>query len=391
MQGSENESVSLRNNDKISASRLSPSSPPPPPSRYPQPPLNMTSSNLVGPPDTPLGALKMTSGPPRLSSGPPPVRYELTNAEKILTSLTAGAVAGGLAKTVIAPLDRSKIFFQTNETRNYRFRYAIRWLRHGYRNEGLFSLWRGNSATMARILPYAAIQFMSHEQYKSILRVEEKETPKVYRWFAGAMAGITGQLLTYPLDKVRAVMAVTKTPEFRSISTVLLKVQREEGVLALYRGLAPSMFGVMLYAGTSFFIFGTLKGAAVQHNGGEDPTFIQRVLAGAVAGLIGQTTSYPLDIVRRRMQTGVSLGKGSKYSTAVGTFMYVLRYEGVLEGLYKGLSMNMIKGPVAAGITFTTFDYVYPALCRTTVCVHNVLDLVHRSVPTEVGGKYQKS
>jgi len=41
-----------------------------------------------------------------------------------------------------------------------------------------------------------------------------------------------------------------------------------------------------------------MKGAAVQHNGGEDPTFIQRVLAGAVAGLIGQTTSYPLDIVR---------------------------------------------------------------------------------------------
>ena len=28
---------------------------------------------------------------------------------------------------------RSKIFFQTNETRNYRFRYAIRWLKHGYR------------------------------------------------------------------------------------------------------------------------------------------------------------------------------------------------------------------------------------------------------------------
>lgn len=41
-----------------------------------------------------------------------------------------------------------------------------------YKNHGLFSLWRGNTATMARIVPYAAVQFTAHEQWKKLLNVD---------------------------------------------------------------------------------------------------------------------------------------------------------------------------------------------------------------------------
>jgi len=283
---------------------------------------------------------------------------ELSNTARVLTSLTAGGIAGGCAKTVIAPLDRSKIFFQTNETKNYRFLYALRWLRHGYRTEGFLSLWRGNTATLARIVPYSAINFMAFEQYKVLLGVGKPESPQYYRFLAGSMAGTTGQLVTYPLDRARAVMAVTPGNTYRNLYSVFCKIHQQEGLLALYRGLTPTLLGVIPYAGTSFFTYETLKGLAVERKAGGMPSPLERLAAGAVAGLLGQTASYPLDIVRRRMQTSVQLGKGTKYKSVWGTLTTVYRQEGVYRGLYKGLSMNLIKGPVAVSIAYTVNDYV---------------------------------
>lgn len=46
---------------------------------------------------------------------------------------------------------------------------------------------------------------------------------------------------------------------------------------------------------------------------------------GAVAGLVGQSSSYPLDIVRRRMQTAKVTGNGNSYNTIIGTLVKVYR------------------------------------------------------------------
>ena len=36
-------------------------------------------------------------------------------------------------------------------------------------------------------------------------------------FLAGALAGMTAQAMTYPLDRARAVMAVTKVGQYRNI------------------------------------------------------------------------------------------------------------------------------------------------------------------------------
>ncbi|KTG40682.1 hypothetical protein cypCar_00014678 [Cyprinus carpio] len=196
---------------------------------------------------------------------------------------------------------------------------AYRLIYRTYLKDGFFSLWRGNSATMVRVIPYAAIQFCAHEQYKRIL---------------GQYYGFQGK--------------------YSNILHVFVRISREEGLQTLYRGFTPTILGVVPYAGLSFFTYETLKKIHAEHTGRSHPFSYERLAFGACAGLIGQSASYPLDVVRRRMQTaGVT---GHTYGSISGTMREIVREEGVIRGLYKGLSMNWVKGPIAVGISFMTFD-----------------------------------
>lgn len=139
---------------------------------------------------------------------------------------------------------------------------------------------------MARIIPYAAIQYSSHEHFKHLLSVAtnaQKYEPFllsvcvglcVYKFVhlflcrkanphrsfvAGSLAGVVSTAATYPLDLARARMAVSQREKYHTLVEVFIKTIREEGAFSLYRGLAPTLLGVIPYAGCSFFTYETLK------------------------------------------------------------------------------------------------------------------------------------
>ncbi|ODM94117.1 Mitochondrial coenzyme A transporter SLC25A42 [Orchesella cincta] len=277
----------------------------------------------------------------------------LTNNERVITSLVAGAIAGAIAKTTIAPLDRTKIFFQTSPKTQFSAGQVLKYMYDTYRTTGFLSLWRGNSATMAPNSPFTA-----HEQWKRVLRVESSKNSEILRFAAGSLAGVTAQSLTYPLDLTRARLAISPKSKYSSLLDVFIKTIRNEGFRGLFKGYIPTLLGVIPYAGCSFYCYELLKRVWVKEFGVGSVGGVERLCFGACAGIIGQTSSYPLDIVRRRLQTQTVHTDSIAGFKVYAIMKQIARTEGIIGGLYKGLSMNWVKGPVAAGISFASYDWI---------------------------------
>ena len=91
----------------------------------------------------------------------------------------------------------------------------------------------------------------------------------------------------------------------------------------------------------------------------------QKLLFGYIAGLCAETAIYPLDTVRRRQQAlgdASPLGRLGQFNVLTA-LMHVARNEG-LSGMFKGLSLNLVKNPIATAVSFTVNDLVKDVLQR---------------------------
>jgi hypothetical protein len=267
---------------------------------------------------------------------------------------------------------------------------------------------------------------------------------------AGVLAGTVSTLITYPLDVARVQLAVLRrttasmstsskisssasassvvgvdkaaatagSPSFPSSSSssstmirgnkgigyVLSASYERGGILGLYRGITPTLLGMLPYSGIAFTINEQAK-RQITHITNREPTTIERLLCGGVSGLFAQTLSYPLEVTRRRMQTiGIVPTTGSESATTmvtqfaakanektatattvaaaaaavtaqatttkakqksllpppqsmIMTMNHLFNEQGI-RGFYKGVTMNWVKGPVAFSISFTAFDTI---------------------------------
>uniref|UniRef100_A0A8C9VH57 Solute carrier family 25 member 23a n=1 Tax=Scleropages formosus TaxID=113540 RepID=A0A8C9VH57_SCLFO len=271
--------------------------------------------------------------------------------------LMAGAMAGSVSRTGTAPLDRLKVFLQVHGSASGKVS-VLKGLREMVREGGLTALWRGNGINVLKIAPETAIKFLAYEQIKWLirgnkdggaLRVQE-------RFIAGSLAGATAQTVIYPMEVLKTRLTLRKTGQYKGMADCAKQIFHKEGLRAFYKGYMPNVLGILPYAGIDLAIYETLKNAWLQRNSGStaDPGVLVLVGCGTVSSTCGQLASYPLALIRTRMQAQAS-ESGAPQLSMLGHFKNIVSQEGV-GGLYRGIAPNFLKVIPAVSISYVVYE-----------------------------------
>ncbi|KAF9431206.1 hypothetical protein BGZ94_006887 [Podila epigama] len=310
----------------------------------------------------------------------------------VARTMLAGGMAGMIAKSVIAPLDRVKILFQAHNPNYQKYAGTLTGVfkagRDIHRTFGLQGLFQGNSATLLRIFPYAAIKFMAYEQYRSLLMPTRRDETPYKKLIAGSLAGVTSVLFTYPLDLIRVRLAYETTA--LNYKTLVTKIYSETTGTAsgrqtvstwapqlqitnFYRGFLCSIAGMVPYAGVSFYTHDILQEfcrhripwtvKTTQNRGLPDQNgdysrlelkTVAELACGGIAGAVAMTVSYPLEVIRRQMQVAGALNPKA-YLGMWETAKRLYLSKGS-RGFFVGLSIGYLKVTPMVAVSFTVYE-----------------------------------
>ncbi|KAI0218393.1 Calcium-binding mitochondrial carrier protein SCaMC-1-A [Lamellibrachia satsuma] len=267
--------------------------------------------------------------------------------------LLAGGAAGILSRTCTAPLDRLKVILQVHGNK-----HDIKMtsgFRHMVKEGGYRSLWRGNGINVIKIAPESALKFMVYEQIKRLMKADpSQELGIMQRFAAGSLAGVCAQSAIYPMEVLKTRLVLRKTGQYSGISDCARKVYAADGIKSFYRGYLPNILGIIPYAGIDLAIYETLKGVYTErHPKNEDPGVLVQLACGTVSSTCGQLASYPLALVRTKLQAKVE----GAANTMVGMFRTIIENEGP-RGLYRGITPNFIKVAPAVSISYVVYEHV---------------------------------
>ena len=177
------------------------------------------------------------------------------------------------------------------------------------------------------------------------------------------MAGLANSVISGPVEHVRTRMQVqtgsrSVTPRYPSSWDCARQILQTYGWKGIYKGQTVTMLREIQGFGGYFAGYELFTRWAMERQGLHRRDMLDMVslmLAGAFGGYCLWIPTFPIDVVKSKLQTDAFVN--GQYTTVRECVRQIYRQEGV-KGFYRGFWPCMIRAAPVNAATFLTFETV---------------------------------
>ncbi|XP_003704359.2 mitochondrial 2-oxoglutarate/malate carrier protein isoform X1 [Megachile rotundata] len=246
-----------------------------------------------------------------------------------------GGTAGMAATCFVQPLDLIKNRMQLSGTKTT----TISVISSIVKNEGLLAFYSGLSAGLLRQGTYTTARLGI---YTWLYELASKDSqPNFFmKALIGSTAGCIGAFVGTPAEVALIRMTadgrlpIAERRNYKNAFNALVRIAKEEGFLALWRGTIPTMGRAMVVNAAQLASYSQSKEILLNTGYFEEGISLHFV-SSMISGLVTTAASMPVDIAKTRIQNMKIVDGKPEFKGAIDVIVQVCRNEGLFS-LWKG-------------------------------------------------------
>ncbi|XP_023540497.1 mitochondrial carnitine/acylcarnitine carrier-like protein [Cucurbita pepo subsp. pepo] len=184
---------------------------------------------------------------------------------------------------------------------------------------------------------------------------------------AGTVGGASQLICGHPFDTIKvklqsqAIPLPGQSPKFSGAIDAVKQTIAAEGAAGLYKGMGAPLATVAAFNALLFSVRGQME-ALVRSQPGVPLSVNQQVVCGAGAGVAVSFLACPTELIKCRLQAQSALAQSSsagltvKYGGPMDVARHVLKSEGGVRGLFKGLVPTLAREVPGNAAMFGTYE-----------------------------------
>lgn len=208
-------------------------------------------------------------------------------------------------------------------------------------------LYRGMSSPMAGVAAVNAIVF---GVYGNVQRSASNPNSLLSHFCAGTAAGLVQSVVCSPMELVKTRIQLQTGNQYKSPLDCFLQIRRVEGIRGVFRGLGITAMRDMPGFSSYFVSYELMTRNSV------NPSALHTLLAGGCAGTLSWLFTFPIDVIKSRLQADGMTGP-KLYTGIADCVRKGYNAEGIMF-FSRGLTSTLIRAFPMNAACFLVVSYV---------------------------------